>query len=289
MLSSPGRTGFLCIIYASESRTELVSQLLTVARSVSGVRQAHHFVDVPYNRTSFYLVSRNASLLCSTALSVCQEAFKFIDYSAHVGTHPTLGSVDHVCFSPLGAGSSVQDEARMLGREFGAALNQQEQVDVYLYGAASPSGARLQNIRRALDYFSPRDRDSRSEHVVSDVLLPSHKGDDSLGQQKGVSCVGVVPLVVNYNIRLTTETSSSKAVASRMTAQLRVEDAVEALTLRWGNQLEIACNLRSSLPEHGPQALFAKASTIAEELGLEIEHAYTTGPSEKDLLDMLDE
>ncbi len=106
---------------------------------------------------------------------------------------------------------------------------------------------------------------------------------------KGLTCVGVVPVVVNFNIRMTIPSSRDKGAVSQITALLRVPDAVEALTLRRGEQLEVACNLRSPslAEEHGRAALLAKATALARDRGLSIESSYTTGPSENELLDML--
>ena len=60
--------------------------------------------------------------------------------------------------------------------------------------------------------------------------------------------------------------------------QLRVPNAIEALTLAWENRLEIACNLRSPLPEHCTRAVLERAQALATALGLTIETSYTTGP-----------
>ena len=273
---------FVCIVYTSTAKAEVISQLLRVARATRGVCNAHHFVDSAYNRTSVYLVSRHPSLLCSTALQVCREAFQLIDYSKHTGTHPALGAVDHICFSPLEPDASA-DEQREIGLEFGSLLNKQEQVDVHLYGNAAATTTNLKSIRRSLGYFGA----GGSDGAVEEPKPPDFAGSPEMFSSKGVSCVGVVPLVINFNIRLTEASSGDKKLASQVTALLRVDGAVEGLTLKWANQLEIACNLRSSLPEHSCDAVLTKAKALAAERGLEIESSYTTGPTARELLETL--
>lgn len=252
--------GYLMVVYASTSSSSIVSRLLSTA-ATSGAPTtvcAHSFIDVPYERTSFYLISRNKSSLVSTALKLCTEAHELIDFSKFKGTHPTLGTVDHVCVSPLGGSS---EDAAALGPELGSSLaSAVPGVQVFYYGAACPQQTSLRQIRKDLGYFTS---------------TPS----------VGVCCVGVVPMVVNFNIRFARGTQDKKLV-SRITSALRVPDAVEALTLPWEDQLEIACNLRKAA-EYTPQQVLESASRMALELGLEIETSYTTGPGEAELLELL--
>ena len=278
---SSRRTGFLCVIYASESRTDLVSRILS--HVTTGVLQAHHFIDTPYNRTGIYLVSTNSSLLCNAALRICQEAFSIIDFRSHKGSHPALGAVDHCCLSPLGElTDELLQETVELGLEFGQRLNNQEGIDIYYYSAASARGSTLRSIRKDLIYFS-----KFTSIKDSTLILPDIISDIRHQKTKGITCVGVAPMIINFNIRMTTLSSINKKLVSQITSLLRVPGAVEALTLHWGAQLEIACNLLSPLAEHCPSTVLAKAMSLATERGLVIETSYTTGPSENELLDNL--
>ena len=251
--------GYLMVVYASTSSSSIVSRLLSTSACGTPLTVcAHSFVDVPYERTSFYLISRDKSSLVSTALKLCTEAHGLIDFSKFKGTHPTLGTVDHVCISPLGGSS---DDAAALGPELGSSLASATPcVQVYYYGSACPNQTSLRQIRKDLGYFTS---------------TPS----------VDVCCVGVVPMVVNFNIRFARGTQDKKLV-SRITSALRVPDAVEALTLSWEDQLEIACNLRKAA-EYTSQQVLASASRLALDLGLEIETSYTTGPGEAELIELL--
>lgn len=301
---------YLCVVYVSEGlRSSVISNLQHVAATSSpSCLCAHSFVDEAYNRTGLYLLSRSRRALISAALTVSRSAFGSIDFAEHQGTHPALGSVDHVCFSQLGADGSPA--ATKLGRDFGRALHEQEGIDVYFYGAASPGGPprSLRDIRSDLGYFSAEpvasaERAHALRALVHAAAQSGAGGPDLHVQQsgaegegeaevgrfasKGLTCVGVVPLVRNLNLRFSA--ADSKALVARVTAGVRAAGAVEALTLPWRDCFEVACNLRSSAPEHSPEAVLARALALAAPLGLTLETHYCTGPGEAELLQMLQE
>lgn len=64
---------------------------------------------------------------------------------------------------------------------------------------------------------------------------------------------------------------------------------MEALTLLHdGGAYETACNLlKPSEEQHSPAAVLARAIARAAEVGAQVETAYTTGPSEDELLQRL--
>jgi glutamate formiminotransferase len=297
-------SGYVCVLYVSEAACQArLSRLRYVARSAQPVTTSvHEFVDKPYNRSSFFLLSKSRRSLQQVALAVCGEAFKSIDFATagRRGSHPTLGVVDHVCFSPVPAADATYDTLLRrtcdLGIAFGEALHRQERIDAYFYGAAQPRPEQsLRVIRKALGYFSAHTHgqqqqpgpDSLTTTVSVPVLSPDLAGDPGMRHRKGVTCIGVVPLVTNLNIRLTSVSSQAKTLARQLTSRLRVPHAVEALTLQWHDQLEIACNLRSHRAEHSSVAVLRQAHSVATELGLEIEQSYTTGPTEHELSLML--
>jgi hypothetical protein len=312
---SKAKAAFLSVIYVSACRADVLGRILASA-SLSDLQHthhphspplpvvhlAHHFVDKFYNRTGIYLISKNASHLCSASLRVCKEAFTTIDYLQHKGSHPALGVVDHVCFSPLMNLAAFDDDgidatnakvehlaaACDMGLAFSRSLHQQEHINVYQYGEISRprSGRSLQSIRKDLNYFSSATQSSPSP---SSIILPDYEGESSLLTVKGLTCVGVTQnVVVNFNIRMTLASSLDKSKVVGVTALLRVPNYIEALTLYRGDQLEIACNLRSPhIEEYGTAAVLARATKLAAERGLDVDTSYCTGPSELELLDKL--
>lgn len=98
-------------------------------------------------------------------------------------------------------------------------LSIQEHIQVYKYGAASPQSHSLQFIRKQLGYFSTS---SAASSAATTTAATAGGGDGSDGgaavegvnginpdegssfpfhESKGISCIGAVPLIINFNIR----------------------------------------------------------------------------------------
>jgi glutamate formiminotransferase len=111
----------------------------------------------------------------------------------HRGSHPTIGVVDNICFSPLGPES--MSNVISIAQEFSQQLHEQCDVPIYHYGQLGQRRLKLKDIRRSLGYFSPSNTSSTTNNnIVADI--PS-----IIDPKKGVSCIGAVPLIVNLNIR----------------------------------------------------------------------------------------
>lgn len=284
MISSILNNALVVIIYVSESRAPFVNKIReTIALHSKSVCLAHSFVDEPYNRTSFFLLGPGAA---SCALNICDNAFELLDYSEHKGLHPTLGCVDHISFSPLGNESTLNDVAE-IANNFAKDLSRTHDVPIFMYGVASSENMRLKEIRRKLGYF---DKDvgkkclEWTEDCQPDYLLGKAKAIDPL---KGVSTIGTVPLVVNFNIRFRDEDDRKNII--KVTKAVRaISTDVEALTLPYSNTFEVACNLLNT-HEYGPEVVLEVAQRTADDLGLGIVHHYCTGPTEPLLLKQLTE
>lgn len=220
----------------------------------------------------------------------------------HTGKHPTLGSVDHICFYPLGNASL--DSAVDIAKEFSTLFHSISGVPVYTYGVLSPHQRRLQDIRRQLRYFDQSKLKSSVENVltsendsavdlsstarfvrdsaIASSLHPDFGRPDDINERKGLTCIGTVPLVRNYNLRF--RVGDAKASIVPITKALRQADIVEALTLPHGDGCyEIACNLLQP-HEVTPEIILQRAQELARTMDLEIVSAYTTGPTEEELL-----
>jgi glutamate formiminotransferase len=141
-----------------------------------------------------------------------------LDLRHHDGVHPRLGVVDVVPFAPL-AGSTMADaiEAReAFGRWAGSALG----VPCFSYGAGGrPS---LPELRRA----------------AWKGLVPDH-GPRRPHPSAGAVCVGARPVLVAYNLWLT---SNDVAVARRVAAAMR-GPRLRALGLLVGDRVQLSINL----------------------------------------------
>ncbi|XP_022893299.1 formimidoyltransferase-cyclodeaminase-like isoform X2 [Olea europaea var. sylvestris] len=123
-----------CKVYISESRNR--AALESIERAAKLFPEApivNKFEDETYNRVGYTLVSKlvPCCTLKSVVLEMVKAAFESIDLEMHIGTHPRLGVVDHICFHPL-VGASLDDVA-------GTAKS-----------LAADVGSRLQGVKRNL-------------------------------------------------------------------------------------------------------------------------------------------
>jgi len=265
----------LAIIYVSESQSGILASLKQVISSASTCFLAHSFQDIHYNRTSFFVLGSGEKLR-DCVLSVCSDALYHVDYTKHTGTHPTLGSVDHISFSPLG--EETLNAAGALATNFAELLATSLGVPAYMYGAASPSGMRLKDLRKQLGYFG---EDACVGATAAERLRPNYGCDQIIDPRKGVSTVGAVPLVVNFNMKFRPEDSREKVL--KVTKAVR-GDCVEALTLPHSDgAFEVACNLLNTR-KMSPEDVLKNAEELSLGLGLKVASSYCTGPTEDELL-----
>eukprot|EP00730_Choanoeca_flexa_P020247 TRINITY_DN9900_c0_g1_i2.p1 TRINITY_DN9900_c0_g1~~TRINITY_DN9900_c0_g1_i2.p1 ORF type:complete len:256 (+),score=20.43 TRINITY_DN9900_c0_g1_i2:1141-1908(+) len=158
------------------------------------------FSDFAYNRSSLTMVAKDISSLVSSATSIISRACAILSMHNHSGSHPRLGTVDHISCHDL---SSVHDGTSSVGDVstdsialakalYNAVMRLPPQP--YLYGAASEDGVRLAQLRRQFRYFEPNTVDGGWAGPAS---------SDELQQEHGVCCIGAVKWVVNYNVKLT--------------------------------------------------------------------------------------
>jgi hypothetical protein len=141
-----------------------------------------------------------------------------LDFSQHRGSHPTLGSVDHVCFSPIDDSEEAIHDTIEIADNFCHKIIElnDHHLPVFSYGRLSLSGQRLRDIRRSLNYFKSNGKQLLEKDIITSssssslttgvqLSMPSY-GTLSLEHcydlRKGVMCVGVVPFVQNFNIQI---------------------------------------------------------------------------------------
>ncbi|ETV77000.1 hypothetical protein H257_08917 [Aphanomyces astaci] len=289
----------LAIVYVSEGRCpSILSELAVFAATATATEAAprallaHSFADPTYNRTSFYFVG---SHVAASASSFVKAALARLEFSTHRGTHPTLGTVDHVCFSPLGTATALDSasEASTFASSLHSAV---PTLPIYGYGPRL-TGLCLKDIRKSLGYFTPTTTGAATIgrlHALVKENPPSAwttqhvnaKGIDPellSPEPHGVLCMGSVPLVLNYNLRC--HPQDSKLTVAKLTRQVRCIDQVEALTLQHQDgAYEVACNLLNC-QEGTPAQVLSAAEAAAVEVGARITDAYFTGPTEAALLE----
>lgn len=98
-----------CKVYISESRNRVaLDSIERAAKLFPEARIINKFEDETYNRVGYTLVSKLAPksssepcLLRTAVLAMVKAAFENIDLGSHIGSHPRIGVVDHICFHPL--------------------------------------------------------------------------------------------------------------------------------------------------------------------------------------------
>jgi len=291
--------GLLCIIYISEaSSSTCLNHITNLAKNLIGAKLVHSFKDITYNRTSFYFLGHiNNPEFNKSTLQLCSEAYKLIDFNLHNGTHPALGSIDHVCFSPLVSNDDTLNIVGEFAKSFASLLSNDENIPVFTYGYANDNRLKLRDIRRNLGYFEPIILSNESnlgpkiinsirQNLSNNNIKPIY-GDEYLDNninfdKKGLMCIGSVPMIINYNMRF--RVCDSKNLVMQVTKYCREEGiGVEALTLQHNEgSYEVACNL-TNVENWGSDKVLKSANDKAKELGIEIVDHYTTGPSLEEL------
>jgi glutamate formiminotransferase len=279
-------TGALAInVYISEARSaKLLSRLLASA----GRACVHVFSDPTYNRTGYTLASHlsDGQAAESSALELSLEALRQIDLKAHDGSHPRLGTLDHISVHALGDlhAAIATKTARRLGSALAA---QPKGVPVYFYGDATSEGCRpLADLRRALGYFGG----CSTEPPAPDCAPATYADADSTS---GVVCIGSGPWVTNYNLALTWAASAGddttllalgKRVAAVVSARRGGPLGCQSLALSHiPGVIEVACNLLHGAPPK--ETVRELVACAAAPLGLRIVRDYTTGLTPEEILE----
>ena len=144
--------------------------------------------DPDHNRSVFTIVGT------ACPREVTQRAVELLDISHHSGVHPRLGVVDVVPFIALD-GSTV-DDALAARNDFAQWAADDLALPVFLYGPERS----LPDIRRG----------------AWASLAPDH-GPQSPHPTAGAVCVGVRPVLIAYNVFLsTTDMTVARGIASRV-------------------------------------------------------------------------
>ena len=100
-----------------------------------------------------------------------------------------------------------------------------------------------------------------------------------------MTCVGAIPYIMNFNI--TFDRNADVRLVKRITKAVRELDGVEALTLKQDGAHEVACNLKKP-NTMGPDGVLRVCDELAKEFSISIAKSYTTGPTERDLIGILE-
>ena len=215
------------------------------------------FTDVPYCRTNLTVVG-SADAVAELSLNLALRALRgdAVPLSAHRGTHPRVGVVDHVAFHPLDpAREAGMPDAMRAAESFAERLRAEHLVPVFVYGGDDhPSLVEVR--KRRTDFFKDpvggmyegigESSDCSEGGGGSDGGDNDGGGRSSVSHDLGVTIVGACPWVTNYNLLLeTTDLRAGRKIARRVRAWEGFgKGTVQTMALAHeGGKVEIACNV----------------------------------------------
>ncbi|KAL4534716.1 hypothetical protein Ndes2526B_g05644 [Nannochloris sp. 'desiccata'] len=289
-----------CNVYISEGQSsDVISRLQTVASTATPVTSlANVFIDRPYNRSNFTLISRHSDALAEAVVSLSLAALSEIDLGQHSATHPRLGVVDHISCHPLSHGKNPvdMDAAALTARTIALQLGEKHSLPSYLYGKAHPTEMQLADVRRQLGYFSASQTQGQiwdgaidSSNIRKDLPLAPDYGPVLADPRAGVACIGAVPWIINLNVLLEThDMPAARAVAKAVSQRGGGMPGVQAMALQHDEGIEVACNLLAP-NVNGPAAVEKEVQRLANERGLLVKRAYCTGRNVEEMIKLAEE
>ncbi|PIA55024.1 hypothetical protein AQUCO_00800037v1 [Aquilegia coerulea] len=276
-----------CKLYISEARNNAALESIERAARINPETViVNKFMDRAYNRIGWTLVSYVAldvtgtpiySPLQQTVLAMAEAAYEAINLEFHLGAHPRLGVVDHICCHPL-ARASLQ-EAAWLAKLVAADMGSRLQVPVFLYEAAHPTGKALDTIRRELGYYRPNYMGNQWVGWSLPEILPVNpdKGPTRVSQARGITVIGASPWFATYNVPIvSTDVSAARRIARMVSARGGGLPTVQTLGLVHGaDSTEIACMLLEP-KQVGADKVQHQVELLAAAEGLEVDRGYFT-------------
>jgi len=280
-----------CTLYISEGRNPMLLQAFeAVARSSPMVALVNTFVDSPYHRTSFTLVSPFPDQVATTASRVAKAAIAAIDLRCHKATHPRLGTVDHISCHPLAPDNNMShmQEAASMAHLIGAAIGSEPSAaPVFYYGAAHPQGRQLEDLRRSFGYFRGGAAGTWAG-AIEDANGPAADcGPEAVDERTGIVAVGATQWISNFNLLLKSQDLLlGRKIARSVSERSGGMPKVQAMALRHeGGNVEVACNLLDYTIS-GPAEVQAKVDELARQEGTQVETAYLIAPPPEIMIQM---
>lgn len=238
----------LAVPNVSEGRNQAVidSLVASVVEAGTGVLDVHS--DHAHNRSVITVAARNDRLVDGAA-NLAERAASLIDLRRHQGVHPRLGVLD-VC--PIVPHDTPMEAAVRTAHRVGRAILERAGIPVYFYGhAAQRADTReLPDIRRHL---------RTSGDLVPDL------GPGEPDPRTGVACVGARPPLIAFNVWLTCDVGTARAIAGHVR-----NEVVRALGLVIDDSTsQVSMNLISP-DEIGIAGAFESVERTARELHAEV-------------------
>lgn len=263
----------------SEGRdAAVVEEIAGAAREVPGVSVLDVERNADHHRSVISLAGPGPALVEALA-RMFQVAVRKIDLNHHTGEHPRMGAVDVVPFVPLGEATVA--EAVDLAKQLADRVWRDLKVPVYLYGQAA-----VRADHRDLSVLRKGQFEGIRASIGSDDVRRPDVGDPSVHPTAGVVAIGVRPVLIAYNVNLSTP---DVAVAKRIAHAVRERDGglptVKALgfEIRERNVAQVSMNLTDFHTTSIPRA-FDAVRREAEKLGTGVVDSEIVGLVPEDAL-----
>lgn len=252
-----------CVPNFSESRPEVVKEILQAIESVDGVRLLDHSSDDSHNRTVVTLVGEPVSAKTAVFRAV-ETAARVINMEHHQGEHPRMGATDVVPFIPIK--DVTMDECVKLARELGQEIGEKLSIPVYLYeeAAVCPERKSLAKVRQG-----------QYEGLKKTITLPERKpdfGPSKMHPNAGATAVGARPPLVAYNINLgTSDVGIAKAIAKSIRGSNGGYPSIKALgvLIEESNTAQVTINV-CNYKEVSLARIFETVRREAERYGVNV-------------------
>ncbi len=270
---------FECVPNFSDGqRADVIRAVVAAAEAVPGVAVLDLESDASHNRSVLTFVGE-AEVVLEAAFQATRVAVERIDLNHHKGEHPRMGAMDVVPFIPLRG--STMEEAVALGRRFGVRAARELHVPIYYYGAAAtrPERADLPKVREG-------QFEGLREAIRTDPNRAPDEGEKAVHPTAGAIAVGARPVLVAYNIYLTTP---DVAVAKKIAKAIRGRDGglaeVRALgfEIKERNRAQVSMNMTDvrRTPLH---RAFELVRSEADRYGVGLEESEIVGLVPEDAL-----
>lgn len=242
-----------CIPNFSTSKKEDVLKLLSVIKSVKGIKILDHTSDVDHNRTVITFIGPPEAIK-TAAFKMVEKAAELIDMTTQIGVHPRIGATDVLPLVPIQNISF--EECIKLANKLGEKIGKDLGIPVYLYekAATRKEHQNLANLRKP-----------------NTLKTPPDFGPHAFGKA-GATCLGVRDFLIAYNINLkTTDIEIAKTIASKIRERDGGLPGVKAIGLYLDelNCTQVSMNLvdyrKTNIPD-----VYKVIEKLAKELGTEI-------------------
>lgn len=165
-------------------------------RKFKGCHLLDHRADSNHNRLVVSLVGSPAPIQ-EALLEAAKEAIAHIDMEYHEGSHPCIGAVDVIPFTPIQ--NISMEECVEMAHNFGRRYYEETNVPVYFYEEAAlrPERKQLEAIRKG-----------RFEGLKLEVIRPERHpdiGKPQLHISAGATIIGARKSLIAFNVNLGTD------------------------------------------------------------------------------------